>query len=1599
MRVELLRVGSYGASRLRPLFAHVCAGLMVMLAVAGGADASGPRFVTGPPFFTGPPGAAIGWRQPTLFYYTDPADLSASVPHAQADALVAAAAGVWNVPVASITVAQGGQLAEHADASNVYLDVNGMVFPADIQSGNSAAVPIAVLYDTDGSVTDTLLGQGSSNPSNCNQASVTESVDQFDPAGFILHAIIVVNGRCTGPLPEQQLELQYHLERVFGRVLGLAWSQTNDNVFTGTPVPSYAQEQHWPILHPIDINCGPYEYQCLPQPFQLRDDDIAGLVAVYPNGQWVTPPSGKQRSLAQANAAYGHILFPDGQGMGGVNILVQRQVPNSLIRDAWFEGSGVSGMNFARAGVSPFVTAGTDAAGSMGTTDLNHQGSYLIAYLPIVASNYSYQNLVISTEPVNPLYTGPYSLGPYTMGTVAPAGTSLTPSPSTAMYPFDQFGLDMTVPDAPQQCGTGSDGTLNAPMQEPASGWWTGQTCGFGHASYVADDVKPGRSFTVEVTALDAQGFATNSKLMPVLALYDPSDTTSQPTQGLASSAFQAIGLGTTALNGQTGVMTRLRLGIADQRGEGRPDFDYQARLFYADSVLPAQLGATGGNVTITGTGFRNGNNVQINGVNAGVVSWTPTAIVATMPAMAAANAAAATPLDITVSDLGTGATSTMTGAFEYVATALPNGMKLLTAQAGNSFVGQLTPVPFSVQVVMPDGVTPVVGDAVTFSSAAGNVIFGVCGGTSCTVQTDANGVASSASTPSAAGSVTLQATDGALQQTASFTALAQAGSIQVTSHLTGVPEGTTVTFSIRILAANGVAMSGRLVQFSAPAGSVTFSGCFASACSATTDSNGDASIQLIPNLPGTVTVQASDGSVSAQSTFAATDNSDVMLIAVPPLSTVSLGATDYLQVQLLRHDGITPDANEIVNFSGSSGTNLTSCGTALVCAQVTDHNGIVGILADPAALGTYTLTAAYGTVTQSASFQVVTPPSVQIRILSVPSGSVVVGTVAPQLFTVQLLQPDGVTPLTGVRLTLAGPQDSVRLGICGSGSCLVAVDGNGMVSTTVTPLLPGQITLNAVYLPAIQTATFTALGPPASLQFATQPGPGGVVVGHPSPLTVTAVAIGGTSPGVGYVDLSVSQGSAIILPCSAPCGPPLDGTGNVQFTVQALAPGPVTVNALWGAVTQTLNFYAYAQGDVVRLLSGPIGVALTQVAALPSFTVQVFGSDGITPAPGKAVIFSTSIGSVRFAACGASTCTVMSDASGIASSGVTPLTPGVTTLTAYDGAANQADTFMAQDGPDLLSLVSFPASGGFVGSAAALPFMVRAMLADGVTPAAGRSVTVSVTYGSAMLGACASVSSCTLTADANGMIATSVTPTGAGMIGLLADDRGVPVTATFAAIAQVQPLTISAVQPGMYVAQQVSVAFNPTVRVLQGGLPAPALPVLWSGVSGFNVASGSSSTDAAGLASVQATVGPLSGGVSATVSACLTQGVCSTFTATGVPPALFRLAWQSGAGQAVAGGAAYAAVVAEVTDAAAHVVAGGDVTVYQTVTSTPQPCPARGRCPAAPILATGVAVLRTGLDGRISVTPLTVAGVATQTQIAISSGDSGFATTVLSAQ
>ena len=839
--------------------------------------AGGPRWVTGPPFFNSD-GNPVMWYTNQPLYFTDPGDLSSSVDHAAADALVAAVANVWNAPTDSLVLAQGGSLDEHVSGANTFLGPSGVVFPADVQSSNYAAKQIAVIYDSDGSITDLLLGNGASDPTSCLQNGVTESVDSIVPAGHIQHALLVLNGRCTGPAPEKQLQLQYQLMRAFGRVLGLGWSQTNDNVFTGTPQATYNQAMHWPVMHPIDVLCGAYTYQCMPQPFTLRPDDLSALAQLYYIGKGQASP-GKTDSLLEANQLSGKVQFPTGQGMQGVNVVGRRwqQYTTSGEIEDWYTASSVSGALFRQSNGNPVAGTDTSMEGSLGSPNSYWEGYYNFERVPMLPGDW--QMIVVETEPVNPLYTGQYAVGPYTANTVEPSG----PDTSQTFGIFGSYSQPYAVfyaTEAASSCNTAADGTEAAPAAVATTGWWSGLLCGYGHSGWSSLAVKGNRSLTLEVTAEDEQGFATMGKAMPVIGIWSATDPLSSlPGVAGASEAFNGQATGMTTLATSIARPDQLRIAIADQRGDGRPDFNYQARVLYADSLSPSTVSAAGGTIAITGMGFRTGNAVFVNGVAAAVSSWTANSIVATVPSIHGLGSSTGLVADVTVEDLSTGGTTVMTQALTYAA-PVPS-LSLLTAPSGTVVLAQQAAVPFAVQVLNGDGATPIVGEAVTFTATTGAVQFAACGGATCTLQTDAQGIASTLVTPESAGAIVLQATGVDGTATASLTALAQVRTATAVQPVEYVAAGATVVWDPQLSVADNIApTTGVLVDWQTISGPVA-----ASPSQSQVSTQGVASTLATagPLAPGTLALLSACAWTSACATFTAkgVNPADLRLVAV----------------------------------------------------------------------------------------------------------------------------------------------------------------------------------------------------------------------------------------------------------------------------------------------------------------------------------------------------------------------------------------------------------------------------------------------------------------------------------------------------------------------------------------------------------------------------------------------------------------------------------------------------------------------------------------------------------------------------------------------
>src|SRR6202011_3130904 len=79
---------------------------------------------------------------------------------------------------AAVSIQAAGSLAEDVNGSNVLLTSTTFTIPADIDI-SATDKPLAIVYDYDGSVIDTLLGEDASDPMACNRNGVELFVDSL----------------------------------------------------------------------------------------------------------------------------------------------------------------------------------------------------------------------------------------------------------------------------------------------------------------------------------------------------------------------------------------------------------------------------------------------------------------------------------------------------------------------------------------------------------------------------------------------------------------------------------------------------------------------------------------------------------------------------------------------------------------------------------------------------------------------------------------------------------------------------------------------------------------------------------------------------------------------------------------------------------------------------------------------------------------------------------------------------------------------------------------------------------------------------------------------------------------------------------------------------------------------------------------------------------------------------------------------------------------------------------------------------------------------------------------------------------------------------
>jgi hypothetical protein len=358
----------------------------------------------------------------------------------------------------------------------------------------------------------------------------------------------------------------------------------------------------------------------------------------------------------------------------------------------------------------------------------------------------------------------------------------------------------------------------------------------------------------VGVTALNESGNPSDSKTQPVIGMWSATDPQGTVPGAYTSSPFNTLTFGLTRLDAQVSATANFLIGISDLRGDGRPDYHYQAHVLYADSVSPPRVSVSGGTVTVQGMGFAPGLTAAIGGSSALPLAVTANQMILAAPAHADGV------FSVSVTDPATGAASIMTNVLNYGALASDNIILVGGGLNPPTPVGTQATNPVSVRVLAADGVTPVSGATIGWSASNG-VQLSVCGGaSSCSVVTDEGGNAATWLTPAAVGTATISATlaPGVYNPpkfvSATLSATESASDIGVLTPYLWIAQGATVNIPLtgRVLS-NGVPQTNGQVNFTTVHGTATLS-----AASAQTDSNGYATVTLsVSKLAALVQVSA----------------------------------------------------------------------------------------------------------------------------------------------------------------------------------------------------------------------------------------------------------------------------------------------------------------------------------------------------------------------------------------------------------------------------------------------------------------------------------------------------------------------------------------------------------------------------------------------------------------------------------------------------------------------------------------------------------------------------------------------------------------------
>lgn len=805
--------------------------IFVAAVASPSAFAGGPKYVAGTAYFNpAVVGQPVHWSGGMVNYYVDQGPLNSQVNNQQAAAMVDSAAALWSsVPTSGVLLTRSGALNEDVNGSSVIAGNQVFAAPSDV-TPSATNYPLAIIFDADGSVINSLFGNGTSDPASCQNNGIFTWLDNIQPDATIAHAIILLNGLCATNADLIAM-MQFELERAFGRVLGLDYAQVNPKALSNGESNGTLG---WPIMQPMSGFCGAAGGICLPNPGELRFDDIAALNRIYPiTASNVAAFPGKQITAANTVSIKGTLSFRSGVGMQGVNVVARPLDANGnpLYQ---YTVTSVSGAYFSGNHGNP-ITGWNDSNGNAlaqwGSNDPALQGFFDLSGIPL-PPGMTTANYQLTFEPISPLYMLTESVGPYVTGSPTPSGTMPVLS-----VPNMSAGSAQTLTVAITDSATGNTvdaiASPDSPRMLPPGGLWCGRLSQVGQTDWFAFPVRAGHTFTIVTQTLNETGLPTETKALPAIGVWDAFKPISAVSLNWAPT-LNGYATGETWLQVTASADDIVRLGIADMRGDGRPDYAYNGWVLYADTVQPPRLPASGGPIMIRGMGFRPSDTVLIGGQKAVVTSISTNEITAIAPAAAGITGS----VDVEVDDLPMFYAMAIVPAGISYDSGDGDSLTLKTAPANTVPIG--VPIPFTV-TALGSSLTPAGNVTITFSVVSGDATLS-CGAAFCSTTATGDGVATiNVTAPTSGASVVTASLTNGVSLQAHFIGGTPPSLAAITPAIS-VAAGASVNWTTQALSLNsGVPVPGQTVAWQAGAGIIP-----TGTPTSTTNSSGIATKSLI---------------------------------------------------------------------------------------------------------------------------------------------------------------------------------------------------------------------------------------------------------------------------------------------------------------------------------------------------------------------------------------------------------------------------------------------------------------------------------------------------------------------------------------------------------------------------------------------------------------------------------------------------------------------------------------------------------------------------------------------------------------------------------